>query len=45
LYNAHLETGLQLIIILLEVHMLHILKEAVIISTQAASNTKTINQS
>ena len=39
-----LERRLQLVVILLDVHVLHIFKEAVFISTQAASNTETINQ-
>jgi len=39
-----LERGLQLVIILLEVHVLHMFRETVVVSTQAVSNTKTINQ-
>jgi hypothetical protein len=39
-----LERGLQLVIILLQVRLLHIFKEAVFTSTQAASNINTINQ-
>ena len=39
-----LERGLQLVIILLEAHMLHMYKDIVVVSTQDVSNTKTINQ-
>jgi hypothetical protein len=39
-----IETGLRSVTILLEAHVLHIFKEAVIISTQATSNTKTIKK-
>lgn len=39
-----IERRLQLVIILLEVHMLHTYKETVVVSTQAVSNTETINQ-
>jgi len=38
-----LKRGLHLVIILLEIHVVQIFKEAVFISKQAASNANTIN--